>query len=504
MDIASSMETTNVDIGPVLGLLIGLALAVVIITVGVMSGKRSAVMMRLVKLTWLPLIIELLFLGTWIGFVLGKPEDPSDWYQQIAHGLLILTLAFGGWLWFSALGVMGDPTILTNVSTGRDARRYWTQAQVLQKAFRAVVVVMTIVFILLTFPEARAPMASVLASAGVVSVIAGLAAQTTLGNMFAGLQLAFTDAIRVGDTVMLEGQDQPGQVEEITLTYVVVRIWDGRRLILPSTEFTNKPFENWTRESASQIASFQMQLDWRAPVGEIRAEVGRLLEGSPNWDGRVWGVQVYEVSGPYIAVKVIVSAEDWAKAWDLRTYLRENLVDWVTKNADWAIPRDRVIVDSEKEFRPTMTTEEVVSSQLQGPQFSGRTGGGRVNKLELMHADPDEAIVKEVKQMPKVESGEISPQQIADKDAGSMLFAGSKAKEDMGSIYKGPGLGVFSQRIARRKARRERELSLPLSNEDGTVWKPDNEITAKPKELAADSQSSGSPSDDPSKTGDGE
>lgn len=489
MDIASSTGTLDADIGPILGLLIGLALAVMVIAVGVVSGKRSAVMARLVRLTWLPLIIELVFLGAWVGFVLDKPDDPTDWYQQIAHGLLILTLAFGGWLWFSALGVMGDPTILTNVSTGRDARRYWTQAQVLQKAFRAVVVVMTVVFILLTFPEARAPMASVLASAGVVSVIAGLAAQTTLGNMFAGLQLAFTDAIRVGDTVMLEGQDQPGQVEEITLTYVVVRIWDGRRLILPSTEFTNKPFENWTRESASQIASFQMQLDWRAPVGEIRAEVGRLLEASPNWDGKVWGVQVYEVSGPYVAVKVIVSAEDWAKAWDLRTYLRENLVDWVTKNADWAIPRDRIIVDPEKDFQPTMTTEEVVSSQLQGPQFSGRTGGGRVNKLELMHADPDEAIVKEVKQMPKVESGEISPQQIADKDAGSMLFTGSKAKEDMGSIYKGPGLGVFSQRIARRRARRKQELSLPLTNADGTTWKPDEDASTRPKGAVADANS---------------
>lgn len=480
-------EAFNTYMGPVIGFGVGLVLAAVLTAIGIASAKRSLIVGKLAKRTWLPLAVTLSVLGAWLGFILTKPADPENWYQDVAHALLIASFAAGGWLVFAGLGLMSDPTILTNVSTGRDARRYWTQAQIFEKVLRATTVLLTVIFILLTFPEARAPMASILASAGLLSVIAGLAAQTTLATMFAGLQLAFTDAIRVGDTVMLPDQDQPGQVEEITLTYVVVRIWDGRRMILPSTQFTNQSFENWTRESANQIASFELMVDWQAPIAEIRAEVERLLEESPTWDGRFWGVQVNDVSTPHILLKVTVSASNWAKAWDLRAYLRENLVDWLDTNAPWAVPSENVTIEQQPTEEVPLATEEVETSDLASPQFLGKAGGGYMDRAALMKADPDAAMSKEVKEVPKVEKGQITPEQVADKSNGSFLFTGTKTKEDLGSIYDGPGKHTFLQRIKRRLHRRKDELSLPLVDKDGSeVRNPDETKELKAQKTQED------------------
>lgn len=464
------MDTTLGDIPPihpyigaVLGAVLGLALAVLVVTAGLVSGKKMPAAGKLVKRTWLPLVTALASLGAWIGFVLTKPDDSPDWYPEVMHGLLILTLAFSGWLWYSALGLMSDPTILTNVATGRDARRYWTQAQVLEKAFRAIVVSLTVIFIILTFPQARAPMASLLASAGLLSVIAGLAAQTSLGNMFAGLQLAFTDAIRVGDTIKLEQEEQPGQVEEITLTYVVLRIWDGRRIILPSTEFTTKPFENWTRESVSQMALTSIQVDWKAPVAEIRAQVEKLVTASPLWDKKSWSVQVSDLQGPYMTLRVVVSAENWAKAWDLRANVRENLVAWINENAPWSIPRDRVLADPEQVDQVQISTEQVVPHDLAPPQFTGPAGGGTVDKARLMQADPDAELRHEKQQIAAVDEGRVSPGAADAADDGSLLFNGTPEKSASGSIYNGPGKTILGQRRWRRRMRREQEQSLPVT-----------------------------------------
>ena len=143
-----------------------------------------------------------------------------------------------------------------------------------------------------TFDAARQVMTTVLASAGVISVIFGLAAQQTLGNVFAGLQLAFTDAIRMGDVVIASDKQETGSVEEITLSYVVVRIWDERRLIIPCRYFTQTPFENWTRRAAAQLGTVELKLDWSAPMTLIRAKVEKLLAATDLWDGRTWAVQI--------------------------------------------------------------------------------------------------------------------------------------------------------------------------------------------------------------------
>ena len=180
---------------------------------------------------------------------------------------------------------------------------------------------------LMTFPAVRALGASVLASAGIISVIAALAAQSTLGNLFAGLQLAFSDAVRVDDVVVVE--DEWGRIEELTLTYVAVQIWDDRRLILPTSYFTTKPFQNWTRTGSAVLGTAEIDVDWSAPVEPLRAELRAVCEGTELWDGRVCVLQVTDAIGGMIRLRALVSANDAGALWDLRCLVRERLVAWV-------------------------------------------------------------------------------------------------------------------------------------------------------------------------------
>ena len=193
--------------------------------------------------------------------------------------------------------------------------------------------------ILLTFPSARALGASLLASAGLISIVAGLAAQSSLANVFAGLQLAFTDAIRVDDVVVVA--DEWGRIEEITLTYVVVHVWDDRRLILPSTYFTTTPFENWTRRAADLLGTVELDVDWEVPVEAMRTELTRLLQDTDLWDRRVGILQVTDAVGGVVRVRALASAVDAPTLFDLRCYVREGLVGWLQREAPQSLPKTR-------------------------------------------------------------------------------------------------------------------------------------------------------------------
>ncbi len=436
--------------GVVAGGIVGAVSALLLFGIVRWGVRRSGsvVFELLSKKTRLPLVVLTIALGAWGGFLLSMPELPDLLEDHVSHGLLMLIIAAGGWSVYAGLGILGDDRLLSDVTTGRDVRRFKTQVQILRRVTQATVVILTILFILLTFPQARAPVASVLASAGLLSVVAGLAAQTTLGNMFAGMQLAFTDALRVGDNVLVPGDDQPGSVEEVTLTYVVVRIWDERRLILPSSDFTTKSFENWTRRSAAQLVGFNIQVDWRAPVAEIRAEVERLLEHTDLWDGRTWSVQVSDLSGPYMTLRIVISGENWARLQDLRAYLRENVVDWVCKNAPWAIPREFITVAEGKTLTAHLATDQVDESLLTDPTFTGPLGGGRLTKEQLFQPDPD------------------SPAEMAapakQGTPGAGLFHGTKENDERAKIYDGPGKQTLWQRTLLSIQRDAAEAGLPL------------------------------------------
>jgi small-conductance mechanosensitive channel len=264
----------------------------------------------------------------------------------VVHALVLLCIAAAAWLVGATLLVLEDMALArwrTDVPDNLKSRRIKTQVVMLRRVTVAAIVVITSGVMLMTFPDIRALGASVLASAGVISVVAALAAQSTLGNVFAGLQLAFSDAIRVDDVVVVE--QEWGRIEEITLTYVVVQIWDDRRLILPTSYFTTKPFQNWTRTSSAVLGTAEIDVDWATPVEPVRAELQRVCEESDLWNAKVCVLQVTEATDGRIRLRALVSADDAAALWDLRCLVRERLVAWIWQHQRTAVPRMRAEVE---------------------------------------------------------------------------------------------------------------------------------------------------------------
>lgn len=331
----------------VVGVVIALALAeVVAAVVRALGRRRTHLAQGLARRGRRPLRVVLVVIGIWVGVrVAGGPNSQGElpsWQPATEHALLIALIIGLAWLVGSLAFVVEDAALAryrTDVPDNRHARRIRTQIMILRRVTVAVLVICALAAVLLTFDGARAVGAGVLASAGLVSVVVGLAAQTSLANVFAGLQLAFTDAIRVDDVVVVD--DEWGRVEEITMTYVVVHVWDDRRLILPSTYFTSTPFENWTRRAADLLGTVELDLDWAVPVAAMRTELTRILQASDLWDHRVGVLQVTESTGGWVRVRALASAEDAPTLFDLRCYVREALVDWLQREHPEALPRTR-------------------------------------------------------------------------------------------------------------------------------------------------------------------
>jgi small-conductance mechanosensitive channel len=276
----------------------------------------------------------------WIG--LQASTTPTRWRASVSQGLAILLIGAIGWLLIGALYVLEDAAVRHYDTAGADdrqLRRVETQAQILRRIGIAIVFVFSVGAALLTFPEMRALGASLLASAGLLSVIAGIAAQSSLGNVFAGLQLAFTDAIRMGDSVVVEGQK--GEIEEVTLSYVGVRLWDDRRVIVPSSWFTTTPFENWTHSGVDLLGTVEMDVDWSVPLPAMRAELDRVLAASEDWDGRVGRLQVTDAIGGPLRIRVLVSAADSGRLFNVRCEVREALAAWLVRESPESLPRAR-------------------------------------------------------------------------------------------------------------------------------------------------------------------
>lgn len=268
---------------------------------------------------------------------------PGEVAGPLRHLFVLATIASVSWLIGQVLFLVEDGVlrrVRVDVRDNRRARRMRTQITVIRRLTAVVVTVIAMAAMLMTFDAMRTYGASVLASAGIVGVVAGLAAQTTLSNVFAGLQLVFTDALRFDDIVVVEGQW--GRIEELTLTYVVVGLWDERRLVLPATYFTTTPFENWTRSESRVLASVEFYLDPTAPVEELRSKARELVEANPLWDRREWVLQVTGMTETAMVVRVLASAADSSSAWDLRCDLREQLLGWVQEHHPSSLPRVRV------------------------------------------------------------------------------------------------------------------------------------------------------------------
>ncbi|MDJ0457432.1 mechanosensitive ion channel [Arthrobacter sp. NQ7] len=353
-----------------------------------------------------PLRLALCLVG--VRTALGLTAGSESWHAGVDHLLLIALIGAVAWLAIAVLLIV-EAVVLTrhsvDVADNRRARRLRTQMILARRIAVALVVVLAVGTAMLTFPAIQALGAGLLASAGVISIVAGLAAQTSLVNVFAGMQLAFTDAIRVDDVVVV--QKEWGRIEEITLTYVVVHLWDDRRLILPSTYFTTTPFENWTRRQSEVMGTVEFDLDWRAPVEDMRTELRRVLAGTELWDQRVGVLQITDATGGFVRVRILVSAADSAALFDLRCLVRETMVTFLQQSHPQALPHQRW----EQAADDDGGTATRRRSPLRGLGLAGAAGA-------RPPADPHE----------------------------SQLFTGSIEAVERSRAFTGPGEDVFEER----------------------------------------------------------
>ncbi|MGI9823528.1 mechanosensitive ion channel family protein [Agromyces sp. Marseille-Q5079] len=363
------------------------AILIVVVAVLAVSAVASLIVRAIARRRdWAAILIErarwpfrslLLVVGLWIAVRIAFPEQ--DWLPALEHLALILVIALGAWLVCQVFLFLADISVSrydVDVADNQVARRVRTQMQIVRRLVVVVIVVVAIGSILLTFDQVRAVGASVLASAGIASIVAGLAAQTMLANVFAGVQIAFSEAIRVDDVVVVDGEW--GRIREITLTYVVVVTWDERTVVLPCTYFTTTPFENWTKYGSALIGSVEFDVDWRVSTDAMREELDRVLAGTELWDGRTSVLQVTEATGGFVRVRVLVSANDSAALWDLRCVVREQLVEWVRETDAAALPRQRVLIgdpaEEIAEATPSAATHAEPERERPG-LFSGTADG---------------------------------------------------------------------------------------------------------------------------------
>jgi small-conductance mechanosensitive channel len=269
--------------------------------------------------------------------------DTLRWIRNVQHVNGILLIAALTWLAIRVIAGVARGVVERHPLTAADnlhARRIQTQATVLARSAMVLVFLAGMSMALMTFPGARQVGASLLASAGVVGIVAGIAARPVFSNLISGLQLALAQPIRLDDVLIVKGEW--GRVEEITGTYVVLKIWDERRLIVPLQWFIENPFENWTRSSSQLLGTVMLYLDYATPIAPLRAELERLVHADPDWDRRVSVLQVTDATDRAMQVRILLSAGDSGKAFDLRCRVREGMLAFIAREFPQALPQVRM------------------------------------------------------------------------------------------------------------------------------------------------------------------
>jgi small-conductance mechanosensitive channel len=280
-----------------------------------------------------------------LSFAISVAPFTTETTEWLSRFLLIAVIFLIGWSAVAALNIAAGLYLRRfriDVDDNLLARKHVTQVRVLLRAAYVLVVLVTFGAALMTFPAVRQYGVSLFASAGVAGIVAGLAARPVLSNLFAGVQLAMTQPIRIDDAVIVE--NEWGVIEEIASTYVVVRIWDLRRMIVPLSYFIEKPFQNWTREGSALIGSAMIYVDYSAPVGIIRDKLNEIVKASKNWNGEVINLQVTDAKERTLELRAIMSANSAGRAFDLRCEVREKLIDFLQREHPYALPRQRTDV----------------------------------------------------------------------------------------------------------------------------------------------------------------
>lgn len=309
--------------------------------------RRFSVAHNLLRATVAPMqiVIPLMFLQ----FVLLAAPDDWDFMPRMRHMTGLVFIVAITWLIIRGIGGLADMIMVMRPVTQADnlqARRIQTQTKVIARALMGLTGIIGVALMLMTFPAIRSLGASLLASAGLAGIVAGLAARPVLGNLIAGLQLALSQPLRLDDVLIIEGEW--GRVEEITGSYVVVALWDQRRLIVPLQWFIEHPFQNWTRNTSELIGSIFFWVDYSMPLQPLRDELSRLCKSTSEWDGRLALLQVTDASDIAMQLRVLVSSADSSRNWDLRCIVREGLIAFMQSGYPDYLPRRRAAIDIDK------------------------------------------------------------------------------------------------------------------------------------------------------------
>lgn len=284
-----------------------------------------------------------------LAFRLTRPTRniPPELADGVRQAMSIAIIVLIGWTLIVMIGAVSRALTRRydmGVSDNLQARRVHTQVRVIARILIALVLILMGSSILMTFPGVRQVGASVLASAGLAGLIVGFAARSSIANFIAGVQVALAEPFRLDDVVIIAGEW--GRIEEITTTYVVVRIWDERRLIVPFSHFLEQPFQNWTRTRAEIIGSVFWHVDYTVPLEDLRAELKRITEASPKFDGRVCVLQVTDARPTTLEIRALVSAKNSGDAWDLRCEVREKMIAYIQREHPSALPKFRTVTES--------------------------------------------------------------------------------------------------------------------------------------------------------------
>jgi len=309
-------------------------------TLGTGRFFLGALILRTMAATRLALVVFVLS-----GALQAAPFDPPV-RAALGHALLVAFILLVGWFAMIAVQLAAETYLRRFQLDGADnllARKHVTQVRILQRSADVLVIVITVAAALVTFEPVRQYGVSLFASAGVVGLAVGLAARPVLSNLIAGVQIAMTQPIRLEDAVIVENEF--GWIEEIAAAYVVVRVWDQRRLIVPLSYFIEKPFQNWTRQNPELIGTVDLFLDYAAPVERIREKLKEIVSQSTLWDRRVANLQVADAKEATIVVRALVSAKNAGTLGDLRNEVREKLLAFLRDEHPEALPRHRAAVD---------------------------------------------------------------------------------------------------------------------------------------------------------------
>ena len=342
---------------------------------------------RVVRVIVVPAAVALPLL--FLAIAVRSTPLPAEAIAQLQHWLGIGVLLCAVWLAVRAVEALQARILRehpVDIEDNLAARRIQTQTRVIARVIQGAIILVGVALALMTFPAIRQIGATLLASAGIIGLVAGIAARPVFGNLIAGLQIALAQPIRLDDVVIVEGEW--GRIEEITSTYVVVRVWDERRLVVPLQWFIENPFQNWTRTSAQLLGTAFLWLDYRTPMAEVRAELQRICEDDARWDGRVCVAQVTETSEHTIQVRLLVSARNSGELFDLRCVVRERMIAYLERCHPQALPRLRGdIAREERAMQPLPGSPGPDASDTTSPGAEAGLGELAAAETALAAAD---------------------------------------------------------------------------------------------------------------------